>query len=757
MSVEDSPPEIELREALDSVSDAVVAIDAHWRIAYVNRAYMQMVARLFSSSDQLLGRVLWEAFPDITDTEPDRFYRRVMAEQRPDTLELFYEPLKSWLEIRAFPSPNLLSLYVRDISERKQHETELQELTKLLREQAGMFDTVLSNLPDISYAFDREARVIYANQPLLKIWGRTLREVLGRNLFELDYPYDLAVKLTADLRRVAETGLAVSGEVPFQSADGVEDIHDYIFNPIFDTDGNVVGVAGTSRLVTEKRNAEKAMRQLAAIVSSSDDAIISKNLDGVIQSWNEGAARLFGYTAEESIGQSILLLIPEDRHNEEKEILRRVCVGQRVEHFETLRRRKNGTVVPVSLTVSPIRDNTGEVVGASKIARDITEQKAVTAALQEAKEAAEAANRSKDRFLAVLSHELRTPLTPALMVAGALERDSGLPKEYRPDIAMLRRNLELETKLIDDLLDLSRIISGKLVLQRESVDMNALINHVCDICRPQIAEKDLSLVLDLAPALGPVHADSSRLQQVLWNVIKNAAKFTPENGKITIATRAAGEMAEATVEDTGVGIPAESIVKIFEAFEQGDSRVVKQFGGLGLGLAISKVIVELHGGSIVAESGGPGRGSKFTIRLPLDSNIMPAAPTSEPIATSDQNPSLRVLIVEDHPDTAEMLARLLQATGYIAESAGTVAGALELASVNPFDVVVSDVGLPDGSGYELMRHLRKRHGLKGIAMSGYGMEEDVRKSIEAGFSEHLVKPVDFSRLATALRKLTETK
>ena len=747
------PPDIHVDDMLDSVSDAVVVIRDDWTVLYINNAYMELVKRLFSSADQLLGRNLWEAFPDIRETEVGKFYQRTMADQTAGSMELFYQPLQVWLEVRAFPSPRVLSLYVRDISERKKHETEVNELTKLLREQAGMFDTVLSNLPDLSYAFDRDIRVIYANKPLLKLWGRELPDVLGKNLFEMDYPYDLAVRLTNEMRQVIETGEPFRGEVAFIDAHGVEDIHDYIYNPIFGANGEVVGVAGTTRLVTDQRAAEKATRQLAAIVAFSDDAIISKNLDGIIQSWNEGAERLFGYTAEEIIGRSILLLIPEDRYDEEKSIIARIRAGKRIEHFETMRRHKSGRLIPISLSVSPIKDSEGHVVGASKIARDNTEQRAVMAALKEAKDAAETANRSKDRFLAVLSHELRTPLTPALMTVSAMEQDVRFPAEYQPDIAMIRRNIELETKLIDDLLDVSRIISGKLNLQKDAIDMNGLIEHVCEICRPQITEKALILDTHLAPDLPRVHADSSRLQQVLWNIVKNAAKFTPKGGRISITTRRIDGMAEAVVVDTGAGISPSNLEKIFEAFEQGDPETTRQFGGLGLGLAISKVIVELHGGSITAESEGPGKGSQFTVRFPIHRGSLQPQPESTPPRNPAPKEKMHLLLVEDHPDTAMMLARLLKSAGYTTETASSVSEALKLASSHSFDVVVSDVGLPDASGYDLMRTLRERGGIKGIAMSGYGMESDIRKSLEAGFSTHLVKPIDFMRLENALREL----
>ncbi len=512
---------------------------------------------------------------------------------------------------------------------------------------------------------------------------------------------------------------------------------------------------GTMQDITDQKKADEAIRHLAAIVESSEDAIISKDLNGTIMSWNRGAEHLFGYRPDEVIGKPITILIPSDRHDEEREILRRIRQGDRMDHYETIRQCQSGARVEVSLTVSPLRDKAGVIIGASKIARNITERKRTERELEHAKEAAEAASRSKDRFLAVLSHELRTPLTPVLMTAALRERDPDLQPSLQADMAMIRRNVELETKLIDDLLDLSRITSGKLILRLESLDLNAAVDQVCDICRSQIQEKGIRLSINLDPAIAPVAADASRLQQVLWNVLKNAAKFTPEGGTIDVSTSRGDEgRMRMQVRDSGVGIAPEMLPKIFDAFEQGDAKVTKEFGGLGLGLAISKALVELHRGAIRIESPGVGAGCTAIVEVPAaappkenSSSALDAAKTQLPKRV------LRLLIVEDHADTALLLKRLLEASGYAVETAGSVAEATEAAERECFDILVSDLGLPDGTGCDLMRSLRERYPLKGIAMSGYGMDEDLRKSLEAGFSEHLVKPVDISALERAILKL----
>lgn len=743
---------VTMDDVLNSIGDAFVSVDAEWRVRSANSSCLRLIAPTYTSVDQLLGNVLWELFPDIVDRELGRFFRRAMAEQEPGVLELYHERQGCWLEIRVFPTAQMLSIFARDVSERKEHEAEVAALTRRIRDQARMFDTIHANLSDLVYAFDREARVIYANKILLGIWGLSMEEAVGRSLFELDYPPELAQRLTEQLLRVATTGEPERGETVYKGPGGVEDIHDYIYNPIVDGEGNVVGVAGTTRLVTASRRTERAARQLAAIVESSDDAIISKSLDGIIRSWNRGAQRLLGYSPEEMIGRSVLAIIPADRENEEHEILSRIRLGEQIQHYETFRRRKDGALIPVSLSVSPIRDDKGQIVGASTIARDISAQKRTERALQEAKETAEQASRSKDHFLAVLSHELRTPLTPVLMAVAARQMDPKLPEDLRRDFAMIRRNIELETKLIDDLLDLSRITSGKLSLRLAEMDLNSAVEHACEVCLPQIFEKGIKLSQHRVPGELPVNADFARVQQVLWNLLNNAAKFTPEGGAITVQTDCVDGRAVVTVSDNGAGIVPEILPRIFDAFEQGGVSVTRQFGGMGLGLAISKALVELHGGSICAESAGAGQGSLFEISLPISSGAI--RPGSGPQAPRRQTGgTLRLLIVEDHEDTATMLKKLLERSGHTVHTAGDVASALATMERETFDLLISDVGLPDASGYVLMREVNLRHNLRGVAMSGYGMDEDIRKSTEAGFSAHLVKPVDIAVLERTIHRL----
>jgi signal transduction histidine kinase/CheY-like chemotaxis protein len=378
--------------------------------------------------------------------------------------------------------------------------------------------------------------------------------------------------------------------------------------------------------------------------------------------------------------------------------------------------------------------------------------------VQREKEAAEAANNAKDQFLAMLSHELRTPLTPVLITIQVMQRDRQLPDEVRSDLELIRRNVELEARLIDDLLDLTRISKGKLQLDLQPVDAHRSIRDALEICCAEADEKGLKVELDLSARGYFVRADSARLQQVFWNLLKNAIKFTPSGGHVRITTSndEAGRLRVA-VSDTGIGIEPPALARIFDAFEQGAPAITRQFGGLGLGLAISKALIDMHGGSLSASSAGKDRGSTFTITLATVGTPMESRNGDDPRQreTPEQR-AVRILMVDDHEDTSRALKRLLSRLGYEVLTADSMRSALTAAEAGPFDLLISDIGLPDGSGHELMRQLLARQPIKGIALSGFGMEEDIRKSKEAGFREHLTKPINLAKLQAVIRELVRT-
>jgi signal transduction histidine kinase/CheY-like chemotaxis protein len=366
------------------------------------------------------------------------------------------------------------------------------------------------------------------------------------------------------------------------------------------------------------------------------------------------------------------------------------------------------------------------------------------------------ANAAKDHFLAALSHELRTPLTPVLMAVTALELDDDIPQRLRDDLGMIKRNIELEARLIDDLLDLTRIARGKMQFRFETIDAHEILRRTVEIVRSNITAKKLSLHTDLAAIRHHVRADPARLQQVFWNILKNAVKFTPAGGSIAIRTRTT-ETHTILVEiiDSGIGIDPHSLTRIFDAFEHSDMAVSRHFGGLGLGLAISKALIDQHGGKLNAFSEGSGRGATFAVEMATTHRPIAKALSSAEISRS--GPGLRILLIEDHPATLDVLSKLLRGLGHHVRTAPAVQQALEVAQSEHFDLVISDIGLPDGSGLDLMRELKSRYDLKGIALSGYGTEQDVLSSRRAGFEAHLTKPVSLQQLLTVIGDISGVK
>lgn len=443
------------------------------------------------------------------------------------------------------------------------------------------------------------------------------------------------------------------------------------------------------------------------------------------------------------------LLQPDDR-DALFEIRRRSIPAGEPYRMEFRLRMRDGQYRWMISRVVPVKDAGGRVMSWFGSAADIHDLKAAEAELRRAKEEAEAASRAKDQFLAALSHELRTPLTPVLAFSSVLEMNVALPDEIRRQIEIVRRNAELEARLIDDLLDLTRISSGKLKIEPEPLELAEALEHVVEICREEASAKGLVLERDGARDETVVLADPARLRQILWNLLKNAIKFTPSGGRILMRTLApAPERIVVEVSDTGAGIEPAEIERIFQPFEQ----VGKRAGGLGLGLAISRGLVEAHGGTLTATSDGPGRGATFRVELAVLSGVEDV-PRTAPAPRSGRQAvgTRRVLLIEDHADTLSAVRELLAELSCEILAVGSVQDALAAAETQSFDLVLSDLGLPDGSGLDLMRQLRDRYGLAGIAVTGYGMKDDVRQSREAGFVDHLVKPITFQRLAGAIER-----
>lgn len=386
---------------------------------------------------------------------------------------------------------------------------------------------------------------------------------------------------------------------------------------------------------------------------------------------------------------------------------------------------------------------------------DLSANRQLEEELEQQKEVAEASTVARDVFLAMLSHELRTPLMPALMLIEDLENNSNLAEADHAALAVIHRNLKLEIRLIDDLMDLTRISKGKLALNREITDAHLCVAPSLEISRHEIDEKPLNLTLDLSATQHMVSADCTRVQQIIWNLLRNAVKFTGAGGSITVRSynKSAGRLTF-EITDTGIGIDPSLLEAVFDPFAQADPSLQRRFGGLGLGLAISRSLAEAHDGSLTAFSAGLGKGATFRLELPaIESGSPEAAAVAEKNSRPRRRKGLRILVVEDHYDTRVSLQRMLTARRYRVESANDASSALALCAAKPFDLLLCDIGLPDRSGLELMDEIAARYQIPGIAMTGFGMDSDIAKCKQAGFSEHLTKPVDFETLDAALQRV----
>ena len=530
---------------------------------------------------------------------------------------------------------------------------------------------------------------------------------------------------------------------------------------VVDTPG-VVGLAAylfTCAIIVAFGEARRASQRpsslLASIVESSDDAIVSKTTDGIIQSWNAAAERLFGYSAAEAIGRPITIIIPPDRQDEEKEILRRIRAGERVDHFETVRVRKNGEQIQISVTVSPVLDESGQVVGASKTARDISERKKAEQRIHDLLAELKQADRRKDEFLALLSHELRGPLAPLRNTLEIMKRTSRSGDTQAHDT--MERQLGQLVRLVDDLLDVSRITHNKIALTRDRVDLAEIIGQAVEAWRPLAESQNQSLSVTLPPRPIYLKADSARLVQVFGNLLNNACKYTPPGGGISVVAEQTGSEVLVKVKDTGMGIPPDRLGSVFEMFTQVEPTGEGSQGGLGLGLTLVKRLVEMHDGSVAAHSEGPGKGSEFVVRLPTMSGPQPGnGATSQSIPVSAK--PRRILVVDDNTDAASSLAMLLKISGNEAQTVNEGLAAIEVAETFRPDVVLLDIGMPNLDGLEVCRRIRAQpwgRDMLMIALTGWGHEEDRKKSKDVGFDHHLVKPVDYPALMRLLAESGE--
>jgi PAS domain S-box-containing protein len=760
-----------------------------------------------------------------------------------------------------------------------------------VHQQHEVFRITLRSIGDAVITTDTQGCVTYINGVGEKLTGWSQQEALGQ---PLDHVFQIVNESTRQpvespatraLREGAVVGLA--NHTILIKKDGAECPIDDSAAPIRNEEGHVSGCVLIFRDVTSQRLIERGKASqlhtaqlLASIVESSNDAIIGKSLDGTIQTWNAAAEQLFGYTAEQAVGQHISLMIPPERLAEEDEIIASLREGKRIEHFETERVRSDGQRITVSLTISPIKDEAGNVVGASKIARDITAQKRAESdrqmfvtlvenstdfigicdlegvpffinraglemvGLNDIEEARQTpvqefffpedqakivneffpevlnnghgeieirfrhfktgeprwmaykvlaltdaanqpiafatvsqdvterrrladdlrrlasdlsdADRRKNEFLATLAHELRNPLAPMSNMLEVVKRADGDSAVLKRAHETLERQLAQMIRLVDDLLDLNRVTHDRLELRRSEVELSSVIQQAVEVARPLVDAAGHHLTVELPDEPIYLNADGARLAQLFGNLLNNSCKYTRAAGTVSLSAKRVGDEVEVTVKDNGAGIPQDKLDSIFDMFMQVDRTSERSQGGLGIGLTLVKRLTEMHGGSIKACSAGEGQGSEFIVRLPVLTPEEVAAQHRPDVASESQR-QRRVLIVDDNRDSADSLAMLMQITGNQTYMAHDGVEAVEAVEKYRPEVVLLDIGLPGLDGHEVCRRVREQPWGKDIvviALTGWGQEDDRRKSEEAGFDGHLVKPVDYDKLLELLASLT---
>ena len=630
-------------------------------------------------------------------------------------------------------------------------------------ESREVFRVTLRSIGDAVITTDVRGCITYINGVGESLTGWSLADAVGQPLERVFHIVNEATRQPVDnpamraLREGVVVGLA--NHTVLIKKDGNECPIDDSAAPIRDEQGLVSGCVLIFRDVTaqrlveqEKANQLHVARMLASIVESSNDAIIGKSLDGIVLNWNAAAERLFGFTAEEAIGQHISLVIPPDRLAEEEEIITNLRAGKRIEHYETERVRKDGRRIIVSLTISPIKDESGTVTGASKIVRDVTDRRRLEDNLRRLAADLSENDRRKNEFLATLAHELRNPLAPMSNMLEVVKRADGDGKVLKQAHDTIERQLGQMVRLVDDLLDLNRITHDRLELRRSEVELSPVVQQGVEVARPLIDAAGHELTINLPDEPVYLYADRARLAQLFGNLLNNSCKYTRPKGEISLTAKRDGDEVIVTVKDNGAGIPPDKLNHIFDMFMQVDHTAERSQGGLGIGLTLVKRLAEMHGGTIEARSDGVGQGSEFVVTLPV------LRKPSDAVAVESETgikaaPKRRILIVDDNKDSADSLAMLLEITGNQTYMAHDGVEAFEAVEKHRPEVVLLDIGLPKLDGHEVCRRVREQPWGKDIvviALTGWGQEDDRRKSEEAGFNGHLVKPVDYDKLLALL-------
>ena len=635
----------------------------------------------------------------------------------------------------------------------------------------GRLAAIVDSSDDVIVSKTLDGIITSWNPAATRLFGWTAAEAVGQHI-TLIIPRERWAEEEDVLARIRRGERVDHFETVRITKDGRYVDFSITVSPIHDGTGRIIGASKIGRDIGDRRRGELAQARLAALVESSDDAIISKTLDGIITSWNPAAERVFGWAPAEAIGRHITLIVPEDRRAEEADVLARVGRGERVDHFETVRITKDGRLLDLSITVSPVRDSAGRIIGVSKIARDIGERRRLEqerAALlvreQEARRHAETLSRTKDELLATVSHELRTPLNSIFGWARMMQSSDMDEAQQMRAITAILRNATSLGRLVEDLLDLSRVVTGRMRLELRPLDFKTVVDAAMETVRPAAAAKGIALEMTTHGSIGLIQGAADRLQQVVWNLLMNAVKFTPAGGRIDVSLRSSESMLEMQVADTGEGIEPRLLPHIFELFRQGDSSSTRVHGGLGLGLTLVRQLVEVHGGSVRAESRGKNAGATFTVTLPLASagraaTRRPALETLPETSAPGEAAVLHgvsVLVVDDDADFLELASLVLRRAGADVRTASSVYAADAVVKSWKPTLVLTDLAMPVEDGFMLLASVRTAFGdrVPVVAVTAYSTQENRARVEQAGFDLCLTKPVDPLALTGAVARLLQ--
>ncbi|MCC5635781.1 PAS domain S-box protein [Nostoc sp. CHAB 5844] len=748
---------------LESITDAFVAFDREWRYTYVNE---QATKLLQKTREQLLGKHVWqEVFPEIVGHVVYQELHRAINEQVAVVLEEFLEPLGMWQEIHAYPSLDGLAVYFRDITERKSSEL-------ALRESEEKFRNIIQTANEGIWLINKNAQTLYVNDQMAAMLGYAARDIIGSSVVEFCFPENVSSVQQRIDRNL--DGHVDQFDFRFRRQDGQELFVLACTSPMRDGQGNIIGALGMFTNVTDRKQAESALRQSeeryrSLVAATSAVVWITDRLGAFIDlqpSWSEYT----GQSWNEYAGWGWLQMIhPDDQERIQRQWQQALTEKTYYETEARLWHHATGEYRYIIARAVPVLNADGSVREWIGTDTDIHEQQAalrerkqveeernsLLSREQAARAQAEEANRVKDEFLAILSHELRSPLNPILGWARLLQTQKLNAAKTAEALATIERNAKLQTQLIDDLLDVSRILRGKLNLNVVPVDLSFVIESAIETMQTAAAAKSIVIKTQLEP-VGQVAGDSARLQQIVWNLLSNAIKFTPDDGQVSIQLQRVGKYAQITVNDTGKGIEPEFLPYVFDYFRQADASITRKFGGLGLGLAIVRHLVELHGGKVTAASPGEGNGATFTVMLPLLPIQQQNQQSQSTHAVLDLT-GVCVLVVEDDNDSREFLVFALEQYGATVIAAENAEAGFEILQQFQPDVLISDIGMPVEDGYSLIRRIRKlaaqQGGIPAIALTAYAKNEDSEQALAAGFQKHLPKPIEPAQLATAVVSL----